>query len=58
MYVLVNIKCFHFSFTDSKLLFHRMDENLDWRHGKIFEPKGNKRLLCYVDDIHLAQVDN
>nr|KAG5694045.1 hypothetical protein BaRGS_025624 [Batillaria attramentaria] len=44
-------------FTNSRLLFDRLDERLEWKHGRTHVPKGNKRLLCLVDDINLSQVD-
>ncbi|GFR61341.1 dynein beta chain, ciliary [Elysia marginata] len=44
-------------FTNARLLFDRIDERLEWKHGKTFVPKGNKRLLCLVDDVNLSQTD-
>ena len=43
-------------FTSSRLLYDRLDEKLEWKHGKTFIPRGNKKLLCFIDDINLAQV--
>ena len=43
-------------FTNARLLYDRLDERLEWKHGSTYVPKGNKRLLCLVDDINLAQV--
>ena len=43
-------------FTNSRLLYDRLDEKLEWKHGKTFIPRGNKKLLCFVDDINLGQV--
>ncbi|XP_056010102.1 uncharacterized protein LOC125667097 [Ostrea edulis] len=44
-------------FTNARLLYDRLDERLEWKHGQTYVPKGNKRLLCLVDDINLSQVD-
>jgi len=43
-------------FTNASLLYDRLDELLEWKHGKTYVPKGNKRLLCFIDDVNLAQV--
>lgn len=43
-------------FTSARLLYERLDERLEWKHGRTFVPKGNKRLLCFVDDVNLSQV--
>ena len=47
---------YHARFTNARLLFDRVDERLEWKHGRTHVPKGNKRLLCLVDDINLSQV--
>ncbi|XP_052258855.1 uncharacterized protein LOC127863384 isoform X2 [Dreissena polymorpha] len=44
-------------FTNAKLLYERLDERLEWKHGRTYVPKGNKRLLCFVDDVNLSMVD-
>ncbi|XP_052060514.1 uncharacterized protein LOC127700861 isoform X4 [Mytilus californianus] len=44
-------------FTNARLLYDRLDEKLEWKHGKTYVPKGNKKLLCMIDDINLSQVD-
>lgn len=43
-------------FTNARLMFERLDERLEWKHGSTYVPKGNKRLMCFVDDLNLAQV--
>ena len=43
-------------FTSARLLYDRLDEKLEWKHGRTFTPRGNKKLLCFVDDVNLAQV--
>ena len=48
--------CVCIRFTSSRLLYDRLDEKLEWKHGKTFIPRGNKKLLCFIDDINLAQV--
>jgi hypothetical protein len=45
-------------FTTARLLYQRLDERLEWKHGRTYVPKGNKRLMCLVDDLNLAQVRN
>ncbi|CAH1797693.1 unnamed protein product [Owenia fusiformis] len=44
-------------FTNAKLLCERLDERTEWKHGRTYVPKGNKRLMCLVDDLNLSQVD-
>ncbi|KAH9514965.1 hypothetical protein Btru_021540, partial [Bulinus truncatus] len=44
-------------FTNAQLLFNRIDERLEWKHGRTFVPRGNKRMLCLIDDINLSQTD-
>ena len=43
-------------FTNARLLYERLSERLEWKHGHTYVPKGNKRLLFFVDDLNLAQV--
>ena len=43
-------------FTNADLLYQRLDERLEWKHGRTYVPKGNKRLMCFLDDINLSQV--
>lgn len=47
---------YHSRFTNARLLYDRLDERLEWKHGRTYVPKGNKRLLCFVDDVNLSQV--
>ncbi|XP_071095883.1 uncharacterized protein [Haliotis cracherodii] len=44
-------------FMNARLLYERLDDRLEWKHGRTYVPKGNKRLLCLVDDLNLSQVD-
>lgn len=43
-------------FTTSRVLWQRLEERLEWRHGRTFVPRGNKKLMCLVDDLNLAYV--
>lgn len=53
---LIVVSSFFVRFTNARLLYDRLDERLEWKHGQTYVPKGNKRLLCLVDDINLSQV--
>jgi len=37
-------------------MYDRLNEKLEWKHGKTFVPKGNKKLICLVDDLNLSHV--
>ena len=43
-------------FITSKTLWQRMDEFLEWKHTKTYVPKGNKRLICLIDDLNHSYV--
>ncbi|XP_018102433.1 dynein beta chain, flagellar outer arm [Xenopus laevis] len=43
--------------TDSKKLWGCLKERLEWQHGTLHTPSGNKKLLCLLDDLNLAKVD-
>lgn len=43
-------------FITAKTLWQRMDDLLEWKHTKTFVPKGNKRLICLIDDINYCHV--
>ena len=45
-----------YRFTNARLLHNRLDEKIEWKHGCTYVPKGNKKLLCLIDDLNLAQV--
>ncbi|XP_033641711.1 dynein beta chain, flagellar outer arm-like [Asterias rubens] len=45
-------------FTTSRVLWQRLEERLEWKHGRTYVPKGSKKLMCHVDDLNLAYVDN
>ncbi|XP_022099208.1 dynein beta chain, ciliary-like [Acanthaster planci] len=44
-------------FTTSRVLWQRLEERLEWKHGRTYVPKGSKKLMCHVDDLNLARVD-
>nr|CAB3238693.1 dynein heavy chain 8, axonemal-like [Phallusia mammillata] len=41
--------------TEAGNLWTRITEHLEWKHGVTFTPRGNKKLLCMVDDLNLAR---
>ncbi|KAM4795913.1 dynein axonemal heavy chain 9-like [Rhinophrynus dorsalis] len=43
--------------TDPRKLWGCLKERLEWRHGTLHTPTGNKKLLCLLDDLNLAKVD-
>ncbi|XP_071959570.1 uncharacterized protein [Antedon mediterranea] len=45
-------------FTTSRVLWQRLEEKLEWKHGRTYVPKGNKKLMCLVDDLNLANVNS
>ncbi|KAM4702001.1 uncharacterized protein O3C94_002925 [Discoglossus pictus] len=45
------------SSTDPRRLWGCLRERLEWRHGTLHTPAGNKKLLCLLDDLNLAKVD-
>ena len=44
-------------FTNARMLFERIDQHVEWKHGHTYVPKGNKRLLCFLDDMTYCQVN-
>ncbi|XP_033103095.1 dynein heavy chain 9, axonemal-like [Anneissia japonica] len=44
-------------FTTSRVLWQRLEEKLEWKHGRTYVPKGNKKLMCLVDDLNLASMN-
>ena len=43
--------------TNSTYLYNRINHHLSWLHGSSYIPKGNKKMYCFIDDIHQAQID-
>lgn len=41
--------------TEAGNLWMRISEHLEWKHGVTFTPRGNKKLLCMVDDLNLSR---
>ena len=35
----------------------RINSHLSWIHGLHHLPKANKKMFCFIDDVHQAQVD-
>ncbi|XP_069829066.1 uncharacterized protein [Dendropsophus ebraccatus] len=44
------------SSTDPRRLWGCLKDRLEWRHGTLHTPAGNKKLLCLLDDLNLAKV--
>ena len=42
--------------TEAGGLWSRVSEHLEWKHGSTFTPRGNKKLLCMIDDINLSRM--
>ena len=38
------------------MLWQHFGERLEWKHGRTYIPKSNKKLMCLVDDLNLAYV--
>ena len=43
-------------FTTSRTLWRSINNCLEWKHGRTYIPKGNKKLICLVDDLNLSKV--
>lgn len=43
-------------FTTSRTLWGQINGALEWKHGRTYVPKGNKKLVCLVDDLNLSKV--
>lgn len=43
--------------TNSAYLQKRINHHLSWVHSSYFVPKGNKRMYCFIDDLHQAEVN-
>ena len=42
--------------TEASNLWTRVSEHLEWKHGLTFTPRGNKKLLCVIDDLNLSRM--
>ncbi|CAF0810777.1 unnamed protein product, partial [Didymodactylos carnosus] len=43
--------------TDAALVYEKINEQLSWKHGSKYTTKGNRKMYCFIDDLHLAKVD-
>lgn len=41
--------------TEASKLWDRMSTYLEWKHSNTYSPRGNKKLLCVVDDVNLSK---
>ena len=42
--------------TIGKTLWNQINVCLEWKSGRTYVPRGNKKLLCLIDDLHTAKV--
>ena len=49
----INLNCF----TDSMLLQGAMESALEKKTGRTFGPPGSKRLVYFIDDLNMPEVD-
>ena len=42
--------------SDSSSLWAQLGGGLQWHWGRRYRPRGGKRLVCFIDDLHNAQV--
>ena len=43
-------------FTSAHTLWQKIFSQLEWKHAHTYVPKGNKKLICLVDDLNLSKV--
>ena len=43
-------------FTSAKVVWKQMLDCLEWHWGRRYTPKGSKKLVCFVDDLHNTEV--
>ena len=43
-------------FTSAKTVWKQMLECLEWHWGRRYTPKGSKKLVCFIDDLHNTEV--
>ncbi|XP_077152557.1 uncharacterized protein LOC143816267 [Ranitomeya variabilis] len=46
------------SSTDPRRIWGCLKDRLEWRHGTLHTPAGNKKLLCLLDDLNLAKASD
>uniref|UniRef100_A0A8C5WK28 Dynein heavy chain n=1 Tax=Leptobrachium leishanense TaxID=445787 RepID=A0A8C5WK28_9ANUR len=44
--------------TDPRKLWECLKDCLEWQHGTLHRPAGNKKLLCLLDDLNLAKMND
>nr|XP_005988673.1 PREDICTED: dynein heavy chain 17, axonemal-like [Latimeria chalumnae] len=44
--------------TNPRMIWENLMERLEWQHGTVYLPRGNKKLLYLLDDLNLAEVDH
>ena len=42
--------------TDAGVVWRQLRDNLEWRWGRNYTPQACRRLVCFIDDLHNAQV--
>ena len=42
--------------TSSEVIWNQFQDCLDWDWGKKYTPKGCKKLVCFIDDLHNTKV--
>ena len=40
------------------MVWDQLSDNLQWKSGNTYIPKGGQHLICFVDDLHEAKVSN
>ena len=43
-------------FLTCESLWERLNQVLEWKHSDYYEPIGNKKLVCFIKDLHNLQV--
>ena len=43
-------------FTLAKVVWNQLKDCLEWDWGKKYTPKGNAKLVCFIDDLHNTEV--
>ena len=46
------------STTSTETVWDQLSDNLQWKSGNTYIPKGGQHLVCFVDDLHEAKVSN
>lgn len=43
--------------TSAETVWNQIQHRLEWRWGRRYTPKGSKKLLCFIDDLHNTEVN-